>query len=61
MDTTIQRRLKALEALRRPSSCGVLPLLPDEDVKQALRRHGIDPERPGRLAALLPLKRGATT
>lgn len=57
MEATIRRRLEALEALRRPSSCGVLTLLPGEDAEQALHRHGIDPERPGRLAALLPVKR----
>lgn len=60
MDTTIRRRLAALEAVRRPSPCGVLTLAPGESTEQALRRYGIDPERPGRLAALLPLKRGAT-
>lgn len=60
MDRTIQRRLEALEAVRRPSPCGVLTLLPGEDAEKALHRHGIDPARPGRLAALLPLKREAT-
>ena len=61
MDRTIQRRLKALEAVRRPSPCGVLTLLPGEDAEKALHRHGIDPERPGRQAALLPIKRETTT
>jgi hypothetical protein len=59
MDRTIQRRLEALEALERPSSCGVLSLLHDEDVEQALRRHGFDPARPGRPIVLLPAKREA--
>lgn len=61
MDRTIQRRLEALEASRRPSPCGVLTLAPGESTEQALRRYGIDPERPGRLVALLPVKREATT
>jgi hypothetical protein len=61
MDRTIQRRLEALEAVRRPSPCGVLTLLPGEDAEKALHRHGIDRGRPGRLAALLPLKRETTT
>jgi hypothetical protein len=61
MDATLQKRVAALEALKQPSFCGVLSLLPGEDEREALRRHGIDPARPGRLAALLPLKRETTT
>jgi len=61
MDKTILRRLQALEALRRASPCGVLTLLPGEGAEQALQRHGIDPQQPGRPLVLLPLKREATT
>jgi hypothetical protein len=61
MSREIDLRLKVLEAQQRPSFCGVLTLAPGEDAEKALHRHGIDPEQPGRLAALLPLKRETTT